>query len=226
MLWCQLDLWFTLKRRDVGELVPLILNTVAERFHLSPEQSHVPPEQQQLLITALLQFLGDSDERAALEKRYQEAVDSLSVTEPLLAYKLSGKASKVPVDEKLDVYLTTLATQIGPPQTEADQKLFDILGPFLHSEGLSAATTSIESDIEAVATLIGRGTRREVRATLGRLRTRLEKEKEAEIKEAIDRYYKLVEDHLAATQQTMLDLYTDRAESMPGNSPVVEERSE
>ena len=83
-----------------------------------------------------MQFLSDPNESVLLERRYQEAVDSLSVYDPLLAYQLSGKAAAKPLEEKLDTYLNSLAQNFGPPQTLGDQKLFESLGPYLKSEGL------------------------------------------------------------------------------------------
>jgi hypothetical protein len=152
VLWCQLDLWYEVKRADIGDGLDIVFSKLATR--LGVDIAAIASVETR---SKLAQILADNfalRKSLELDKKYADAVETLAAYEPVLAYQLSGKTDLQRHREKSDAYVSAIAEQFGEGKT-VDSAGLGALMPFAREETFRAADLVLQEDIEDVAARLG-----------------------------------------------------------------------
>jgi hypothetical protein len=198
MLWCQLDLWYELKRFDLSDLLSAFIERLSSSLGVSVEQlaAFLPDVPGIARIVGTVAGVRDPD----LTTRYQTAVGALSFFDPLLAYRLSGKAHNEPGGRQADELIRQF-TELYSTQAESEGEMAAILTPILRDEMVRAQIKAIEEDIQEVAGVLGRRIQKRAAKALASLQAQLNEERSASLTHAVDRCIEMLrrvhEQHVA-----------------------------
>jgi hypothetical protein len=185
VLWCQLDLWFELKRHDIEEPMREFLGKLADRMGISNEDMGLGTNNLDVLLEIMRQTLAPPHDDQ-LEVRYHEAVLALAPLDPILAYQLSGKTSIARFREQTSDYLSAVLETFGAADPQG-ALVIEKMNPLMRREVFLNGLKIIEEDIRTVAKRLGRSTRKEVMRLMPELEQRITAEREKEFEEVIER---------------------------------------
>jgi hypothetical protein len=169
VLWCQLDLWFELKRFDVTGALELIAPGLVQRWGVTDSQP-LPADTIAITGETLAEtFLNTRDPE--LDQKYTHAVEELASYEPVLAHSLSGRTALQRYREQVDAYMNLLAIRL--PGDQPDSAAMSGFVAFMRSEVLRAVVEIMENDIAAVAARLNRSTRKQLRSAMRDFRDRV-----------------------------------------------------
>lgn len=190
VLWCQLDLWYELKRFDLTDLTSAFLERLCQRLGVPIDQlaPYLPDVPELSEIIGTVASVRDPE----LTTRYQSAVGALSFFDPLLAYRLSGKAHNEPAARQADQIIGHFRERY-PTQAESEQRMVAILTPMLRDEMGHSQIKAVEEDIREVACLLGGSVRKEASNVLTSLQLQLDAERSASLTQAVDRVIELLQ---------------------------------
>lgn len=175
VLFNQLVLWFELKKTDVDYILQKLLPQLEKELL---KRGASPQDVQQLLggtIPALSIIfrsvkLGDPSK---VVLKYQESVNGLAEIDPILAYRLSGKADD-DFQELMDNFVVSTKNFVGIAEmTPVDATIIDQLTTYSRGQILEKTLNGLEKDIGTTAIRIHVWTRMTVARELKKLEARI-----------------------------------------------------
>lgn len=187
VLYNQLDIWFELKRGDFDTLVPLMIDRSRQALlkrGTDPNQIDAMFAQSFPPIINILRTLKlSSPER--LEVRYQESVNRLAEVDPLLAYRLSGRAD-TGFTELVDTYIDRVVGLENREAQAASLEMASFVRSVIKGYGQQKLLTNMETDILEVAKRISYRTRYRTRQKLNKLTIKLSEEADKYVEHLLD----------------------------------------
>lgn len=199
VLWTQLDLWYDLEQSDVGELIDEFMSGMAKRLGVTTDEFKIPAEHQDMFTAVLAQFVGEA-RNPDLDVNYEEAVDSLAIFDPILAFRLSGKTKFSRPREQSEAYLAKVIQHFGGGDENDLKPGVDLMRPFLRREMFDSARKVLREDIKDVAGELGRKPRKRVARLLSELSERADEKQSQSFEEYLDRAAPLLVAFVTAMQ--------------------------
>lgn len=180
-------MWYEIGRSDLGSFFDMFLTGLQKRLGVSEEEL-APLAQQKGIISMLLrQVIEAEGQNSDLETKYIDAVDSLAIFDPILAFRLSGKNALTRYREQSDTYLQKALLHFGQTDLASATTGVEMVRPFMLNEGLELARKTLRKDIIEVAAKLGRTPGKQVKRLLSDLQDRAGKDQQQEFEEYMDR---------------------------------------
>lgn len=174
VLWCQLDLWYELKRFDAAGAFEVIAPALAQRLGI-PETQHPSKE----TVAAVGETLAETflnTRSPDLDQKYAGAVEELAFFEPVLAHSVSERTALQHYREQTKNYMNILTLRLNTEAPDADVMTRFMV--FMQTEMRQSVLEIITRDINAVAGRLNRSTRRQVRSAMKDFRERAKEDSE------------------------------------------------
>ena len=189
VLFNQLDIWYEVRRLYYAPVLTLVFKKLSERFSqegIPYEVIYSQLEQARPQFVALFRQV-KIGEPEKLQPRYQDAVNELAKVDPILAFRISGKAEIEGSLNKLDALADKAAeVSINEADLEATNNLMEQLEPVYEEAVVLRTLTSLEEDIWRVSRRIGIITCFRALWSIHKVKTRMIAEKDPEGDKIID----------------------------------------
>jgi CRISPR/Cas system CSM-associated protein Csm2 small subunit len=190
VLYNQLDLWIEVRRCDPTTYISLVFESLNRKIDPSGKASNEINHSFQQVQTQLAQVfknvkLGEPEK---IQQRYQESIAALAKVDPVLAYKLSGKADTESVHGKIES-LIDAARKLSEPDkeiSESDSRFLETGKDLLRNKLIKETSETLERDLLSVARRISLVTALRAWLTLRKQKTKMKDETSAEMDKLLD----------------------------------------
>lgn len=185
LLYNLLDIWFIIKTRDVDVFIDDLIDRLSLKANVPKNMIIDGFEKNIDFKSTLVKIILEKIPTEHLEKKYQEAVDSLGPLDPLLAYRMSGKGSLIRYEDISATFKKHMFEDKTPENASFD-RFMKHLKEFADKKVAQEVLNLIEEDIRKVGERIGGRTRRGVEETFRRLEVRAKEDRIKFLDEYID----------------------------------------
>ena len=155
VLYQQLEVRDAVIRANPLTFLDAFGSVLAKRYRVNPAAAKTELRRHGFFEAAFTQLVSARIGHE-LESKYEAAVDSLGEIDPLLAFRLAGKAALTRYRERMEAYTAAVV----PTPSPNDQAVLDALRPLLDDTVYTKTIQILEEDILDVAGSLGRTIKR------------------------------------------------------------------
>jgi hypothetical protein len=191
VLYNQLDIWFEIKRADIGPLIPIYLQKLSETLQSLGIPAETIAQLRETDFSPLFAIARSlrMGEPEKLFERYQNSINDMASVDPILAYRISGRPEYEHLQERLEAFVRKVEEVAVQETADVQQSNFiNFLKSQYHERIFQQTLDAMEKDILRVSTKIHLWTRHRAAQQIKRLKLMREQEIETETQKLVETF--------------------------------------